>query len=578
MAADMFKIPLAKHYPDGFDPDDMGQVMNLTVILEEFKAHHPDYASYALYDYTPDHTAAVIAPASADPTDNKSEMNYIKLEGSECSGIAAQRKTVERYEAMSEYVGKRVIDFHRLPSGAWMMRMQAMSEKLIAAREQFAKALGVKPWQIHVTETVDHGYRIRWDEGELTYNGDLDTKMQTAVDVVSGTRGWFFRAYPLIRAITVQQGVPPKFPKHIPILDSMWRTDIHRAWFGMKLPDLGRETGDYVYVDWEESPSILVTGSSKGGKSVTINSLIYMALAAGCRLAVVDDRIKRTDYKWCRPWFIDKGCGMDGLESICATLQHILQISERRMEEIDEAGKSNAWKMPNEWLEKNPFILLVADEIAQWANPKGVIIPDGLAKDDPTRIQLSYEKSLQGYAFVKLQQVTQKARSAGIFFLLASQGATEQSGISTQMKINLLTKLFMMPTAAYRPDDLKNALGAVKVPDDIPFAAGVGLGTPNGSAPLVYKSFFMEDKAHGVEFTDVLREHLLHVVPPRGGENAGAWEKSDIIATVPIAFSVDDPAEDAAAADRIQSIEPVKVRDASGQVLDATDVAEAIGL
>lgn len=569
------KIPLADRFPNGFDPDDMNQVMQLTVILEEFKAAHPDYRDYDLYSYSKDKSAAIIAPASEDPSD-KIQMTFLRFAPSECSTLAAQRKIVEKYEASSDYAGQRVIDFHVLPSGQYAMRMQAMDEQLSAAREQFAKALNVKPWQIHVNRTVDHGYRIRWAEGELTYNGDLDERMQTAVDIVSNTHGWFFRAYPLIRAITVHQGVPPKFPDSIPIEGDLWHPTLRRAFFAMQLPEPGRETGDILYIDWKASPSILVTGTSSGGKSVTINSLIYMAVAAGAQLAVCDDKFKRGDFKWCRPWVKTHGWGCDGIESIAATLQEILTIGEGRMEQIENESKSNWWQMSDEWRRQNPPILLVCDEIAQWANPKGVIIPAGLAKDDPLMLEAQYDKAMQGTAFALLQKVTQKARAAGVFFLLASQSATEQGGISTAMKINLITKLFMMPTSSYRPDDLKNALGAVKVPNDIPFARGVGLGTPNGSNPVVYKSFFMSDPARGEEFQDILRDRLMQVAAPLGDDTAGAWEKQDIMELLPNAFSLEQ--SDSPNDDGVVAIEPVKVRDASGQVIDATDIAGAVGL
>lgn len=568
------KIPLSEHFPNGFDPDDMAQVMALTVILEEYKAAHDDYEDYTLYSYAKDRSYAVIAPADKDPSDRE-EMTILKFSASECSSIGEQRKIVDKYEASSDYAGQRVIDFHVLPSGQYAMRMQPMSEQVSAARDQFAKALNVKPWQIHVNETVDHGYRIRWAQGQLTYNGDMASRMQTAVDTIAGRDGWFFRAYPLIRAITVHQGVPPKFPAAIGYEDYMWHPDERHAYFGMQLPEAGRETGKMLYIDWKRSPSILITGTSNGGKSVTINSIIYAALAAGFDLAICDDIIKRGDFRWCRPWVMDKGWGCDGWESIAATLKHILNLSAKRMQEIEDAGKSNAWEMDDDWRAKNPFILWVGDEIAQWATPKGVVVPTGLPKDNPEFINGQYEKMMKAICFSLLQQITQKARSAGVFFLLASQSATEQGGISTAMKLNLITKLFIMPTAAYRPDDLKNALGAVKPPKNIPFAQGVGFGSVNGAEPVVYKSLFEEDKAKGLEFQDILAQHLREIRPTDGDEQSGEWDRQSIIELVPTAFSVDpQPATEGGIVD----IEPVKVRDSSGQIIDATDIAAAVGL
>lgn len=568
------KIPLADHFPNGYDPDDMTQVMKLLVILEEFKAKNTDYADYDLYSYTKGGDAAIIATADLDPSD-RVQMTILTFSPSECSTVANQRKLVDKYEASADYAGQRVIDFHVLPSGQYAMRMQAMDEALSAARDQFAKALNVKPWQIHVNHTADHGYRIRWAKGELTYNSDLDEKMQTAVDTVAGGAGWFFRAYPLIRAITVHPGVPPKFPPTIPLDDETYKPDLRHAYFAMQLPQPGRETGDMLYVDWKASPSILISGTSNGGKSVTINSLIYNAIAAGAQLAVCDDKIKRVDFKWCRPWVMDKGWGCDGIESVAATLKNILRISGKRMDEIDEANKSNWWQMPDEWRGQNRPIFLVCDEVAQWAAPKNMSVDRSLPKDDPVRVADEYEHNMRSICFSLLQSITQKARSAGVFFLIATQSATEVGGVSTAMKINLITKLFIMPTSAYRPDDLKHALGAVKVPKNIPFAAGVGLGAPNGSKPVVYKSLYMDDEAHGLEFQDILRSKLMSVTPPMGDDNSGAWDRQDILEAIPNAFST-EPRE--ADTEVVTQIEPVKVKDTSGQTVDATALAAAVGL
>ena len=62
------------------------------------------------------------------------------------------------------------------------------------------------------------------------------------------------------------------------------KNDLRHAYPGMKLPERGRETGDWLSLDWKSGPGIMVAAAANSGKSVVINTLIAAALEAGFQL------------------------------------------------------------------------------------------------------------------------------------------------------------------------------------------------------------------------------------------------------------------------------------------------------
>ena len=118
------------------------------------------------------------------------------------------------------------------------------------------------------------------------------------------------------------------------------------------------------------------------------------------------------------------------MESCAATLQHILDLSAVRANVINQYGKENWWGLPEDVRKQYPPILLVCDEIAQWAAP--LTVPPGLSKDNPTRIKAEYEKGIRAMNYMALLKICQTVRFSGIFFLYAAQSATSQNGLGNE--------------------------------------------------------------------------------------------------------------------------------------------------
>lgn len=138
------------------------------------------------------------------------------------------------------------------------------------------------------------------------------------------------------------------------------KNDLRHAYLGMKLPERGRETGDWLSLDWKSGPGIMVAAAANSGKSVVINTLIAAALEAGFQLAICDDEDKSVDFQWCRPWVITHGWGCDSPESAAATLIHVLEICSYRSKLIKQYGVENWWGLPRDEQEKNPCFCLCA--------------------------------------------------------------------------------------------------------------------------------------------------------------------------------------------------------------------------
>ena len=311
----------------------------------------------------------------------------------------------------------------------------------------------------------------------------------------------------------------------------------------MKLPDRGRETGDLLFNNWKDAPGILVAGASNGGKSVVINNLIYSAITAGCQLIICDDEDKAGDFKWCRDWVMEKGWGCDGIEYCAAVLEHVLDLYKQRSDVIKRYSKMNWWGLPDSVKEENPPILLVCDEIAQWAAP--LTSPAGLSKDNPTRIKIEYEKGIHAMSYLALRRISQKARSAGIFFLYATQSATSVNGLDPSVRTNLASKILIGAKVSdpIRDNVLNDSKSAPKVGENIikeGRSIGTGVAELVGQEACVYKGFYDEDKDKGLEWGDILRAHLQETNPPSGNSESGHWTWEEVLNQIPAAAEKPD--------------------------------------
>lgn len=564
------KISLKKIFGtfDKTNPDDM---IKLTTLIQEKAAKDPAIKGYSVWNVDDDGTYAYIAPMNYSQDDN-SGSKFISLDVNQGADIGAQKKTVALLE--SQNPGFYVTEFMRPEPTKCMVRLEQLDEKTLSTRRIFAAALSVKPWQIRVTRTPENGWRIRIKKDATIYQASkYDSKMQEAVETV-GKEGWFFKADPESGVVIVYPGNPPTFKPSISMPKNIWsKPDVRRSYFGMKLPDKGRETGEPLSNDWKNASFVLVCGEAGGGKSVVIDSLIYGRLIAGAELYIGDEQGKSTDYNWCRPYVAFNGWGCDGLESTAAMLLQVLAKVDERAEVWHKNGWVNWWDIPPEMKKKYPPILLVMDEISQLDVPAR--IPAGLDKDNPDVLRKKYENAVKFSIQESMLQIVQKARYVGVTGIYASQSATQEAGIPPIMRTNLQSKIIVgekVPDAT-RKSVLKDPKHAPTVPLNV-IKEGMGKGTGVaelvGQEACVYKGYFEANKNQ--DWVDILHERVEQINPSSGDMNAGHMSWDVIVNLFPTAagkpddgmMEGDNPLDDAS--DRLH--------DEGGFGIDGRDVAD----
>lgn len=525
------KLPLAKVFPDGFDETNPDDMKKLTVKIQEFASTHKGFDDYALYRV--DNEFAFIAPADYTPGGDDGS-NMIGLDIDYGRERAAQKKTVKDLENKNRGWTVTEFVFSSYHPEKVYVRMEQLDDKTLYARQQFAAALSVEPWEIRVTKASDGGWRIQLSDRIAYVHSRYDSRMQETVETV-GAPGWFFNASPKKKLITVHPGELPTFPPSIPFPRDA-KPDLKHIYFGMKLPDPGRETGELTAVNFKTGPGIMVAAAANNGKSVVINSIIANALMAGCDLAICDTLNKSVDFEWCRDW-VSKW-GPDSNEACAATTRWVLDLCDKRAEIIRKYRKESWWALPEDVRRDMPFLLLVNDEIAQWAGT--VTIPKA-DKNSPARISAEYEANIHAVCQRNLLKITQTARFTGIGFLCASQSVRLQDGLDPGMRTNLTTVISPGRRTDATVVELMGGNKSMPVyPDYITGqnAVGVGYTSLSGNPPCVYKGFYEETPEKS--YSEILRDMVMAVRPVDHDENRGRWSWSDIVRLVPEAADKPD--------------------------------------
>lgn len=523
---------------DKTNPEDM---IKLTTLIQEKAAKNKQFRDYCVYRIDDKSEYAWIAPSTYDPESNPEGTRMFNVDLSAGLELGAQKRTVSKYE--TDNPGYYVTAFSRTDATTCTVLMEQLDDKTLAARQVFSAALGLKPWQIQLSKTPEGGWKIKIAPGATTYQASrYDGKMQEAVDAVAGKEGWFFRANPETGVIMVYPGNPPTFKPTISMPKSIWsKPDLRYSYFGMKLPDKGRETGVELANDWKNASFVLVCGEAGGGKSVIIDSLIFGRIIAGAQLYIGDEQGKAIDYEWCRPYVAKNGWGCEGLESTAAMLLEVLHQGEIRAKAWADNGWTNWWELPPAMRKQYPPILVVLDEISQLAVPAR--LPAGLDKDNPDVIRKKYENAVKFSIQESSLQIVQKLRYVGVTGIYASQSATQEAGIPPIMRTNLQSKIIAgekVPDAT-RKSVLKDPKHAPYVPQNV-IKEGVGKGTGVaelvGQEACIYKGYFEETKTQ--TWTDILRERVKRVRPAPGGSDAGHMTWQTILELFPTAAGKPD--------------------------------------
>lgn len=431
-----------------------------------------------------------------------------------------------------------------------------LDDRTVRARGALSVALGVKPWDVQVTPTVDGGFDVVLPKTYVPSRHD--DKLAEVAEGVIGAPGWFVAANPAKLTAHITPADPPTFPPVIPYPfnksakartgGAVWQVPIGRV--------LGRDgkDGKELALDFDGTPGCLIVGTAGSGKSVTINALITGALERGYELAICDVPHKAIDFTWVEEFCRPGGFGCASPEATLTTLRMVYEEGERRARLLAQYGAQKIQELPD-GVRPQP-ILVVLDEVTAMFGLEDV--PKGIPKTHPL-VQEALQKNLVVQMIKKyVAKIPAEMRFVGIRIVVATQMAQANTGISVPLKTNLANRMLLgaNPNEAARGHAFLDPRSAPYVPENVKSddkaARGVGVAEFEGQAPAVFKSYFAPYEKY--------REHLFALgVPTTDDARPSA---SQITRYTP---SLDDEVDDGPPPSRL---------DAGGFGVDGRDVPE----
>jgi hypothetical protein len=377
-------------------------------------------------------------------------------------------------------------------------RLTKMADATVRARGAIAQTLGVKPWEIQITDRADGGYELELPAAKYS-SSKHDDKLQAVVETDIGREGWYIQTNPNKLTASVIPADPPTFPGAFPYpfkdtvpkfvpKDEKWS----KIPLGVKLGK-GMEPGEQLVMDLSAAAHGSIAGISNGGKSVAINALMYGLLARGFELCVVDVKHKSADFRYLKNLVRPGGWGCESIKGGVAVLSLAIEEAERRAELIAKHGVQKWTELPTE-LGIRPIAIILDEVTALFLLEE---VPKGLPKDHSMVVE-AIQVNLEKQILKKLVgRVAAEWRFAGLHIFLATQMAQNNTGVPPTIKINLGNKYLFgsNPTDSARGHAFSDSRSVPKVPvniqNDSKANRGVAAAELEGQqAPCVFKAYF----------------------------------------------------------------------------------------
>lgn len=503
--------------PNGFDPANESHMSQLNRLVS-LRA-----AGWKIFRLDSDHHRVVLIPeGSSGVSDEVKVFKFDRVAASDVKGLVAR---LEESQAGLTVVSVDVVN--------GLARMAVLDERRLLVRRLVAQVVGLPVWQVSVFYSQeDEGFTVKLPDGFAWVDSKFHARLLEVCAQVGGV-GWFYVMDVVGNVLRLVPGVPPNFPPVVPVPSDVSEHAQEGVWqIGVALPEAGETEGERVAWRFEDSPGLGVGGTTGGGKSVVLNTIIFQHVAAGGRVVLVDDKAKSADFEWLKPWIGDHGWGGDGAESILACLRYVLEEVQVRAARFREWGIQKWSQLTAEQKRKMPLIMLMADEVSQYAVPPAKVAGE---KDSPVVVQNRYDIAIAAAINQTLLKITQVARFAGVCFVLSAQSFTLQSGIDPKVKANLGGRLLMGVSASenMREQILADARRAARIPVQVvegDGSKGVGVAELGGSR--VVKAFYSADE-QGSQ-TGFYASMLDRLGVKRLGDGSQAvWSDSDLREYVP---------------------------------------------
>ncbi|MFE6966801.1 FtsK/SpoIIIE domain-containing protein [Agromyces sp. NPDC057679] len=486
--------------PPTFDKDKHAKLLDKWVVKELGEGWAVDHAN--IKDGTVTATRQTEITEIEHGTGTQSDTKEVNL--ARGTKPADGDRTATKLE--DQYPGYRLTKFE--PYLGWA-RLTKMSDDTVRARGAIAQVLGVKPWEVQVTDRAGGGFHIELPSSKYS-SAKHDDKLQATVETDIGRDGWYIKTNPQKLTAEIIPSDPPTFPGMIPYpferkvprlvpADGQWA----KIPFGQKL-GVGQESGDDLDVDLAAAAHGSIAGISNGGKTVAVNGFIYGLLARGFELALIDVKHKSTDFLWAKDLCRPGGWGCESIKASVATMSLAIEEAERRAKIIAEHGVQKWTELPAE-LGIRPIAIILDEVTALFLLEE---VPKGLPKDH-SLVTEAIQANLEKQILKKLVgRVAAEWRFAGLHIFICTQMAQNNTGIPPTIKINMGNKFLFgsNPNDASRGHAFSDARAVPKVPvniqNDSKANRGVGAAELEGQqAPCVFKAFFAT--------TDDYRQHLL---------------------------------------------------------------------
>ena len=449
----------------------------------------------------------------------------------------------------------------------------------VRVREAIGTAIGVKPWDLKVKGTRTAGYQVKLPSTYM--QSKHDDKIQEVAETIAGEFGWYWEAKPVELRGSIVPSVPPTFPPSIPypmhLLPKASPGVVNPIPFGMSLATRGDEENEVIWLRLEDAPHSQVGGTSGSGKSVTLNSIVAGALAAGAELAVVDVPAKAVDYEKWRPFVRKGGWGCESFEENAVMLQELYNEGNRRAEILKRYGAKKLTELPADILATMPPVLVICDEVTGLFAPANEKPPRGLPSDHPLVIEAESKATASALIQSYIQKIAAEQRFVGFKLILATQVASTATGITTALRTNLGNKMLLgaRATDGNRKLILADVTAAPEVPKHIQTAEGlipkgVGVAELEAQRPAIFKSFYASED----DFIRELNRRGIDGLPPTQLDSTRP-DPTKVRDAFPEAFAA---AESAALDEKKYGAGPQKLQDwqidpTTGEKLDGRQAA-----
>jgi S-DNA-T family DNA segregation ATPase FtsK/SpoIIIE len=277
--------------------------------------------------------------------------------------------------------------------------------------------------------------------------------------------------------------------------------------------------GNAVSYDPKVDAHILIAGASGGGKSVSLQVILYPAAMQGCEIYVVDPTKGGADFGFVRPY----------AKAFAATIEEADALMKHVYGEVMKRKALNAQHQVGSYRDlpediRPKHIYLVMDEFTSLMQPDPVsktVSEDPDVEDDrQAQLRANAAKARIGTLTGK---IAREARSAGVTLVLATQKLSAKM-LDTipgagDLKTNLSRMLMGNATFGEKQSALKNAIDAPSLGDHVP--RGRGLWETSAGIAEVIQVWFEADQA-------VFAKHLAEHREPLADD-----ELVDLVALVP---------------------------------------------